>query len=95
MLNSKQRAHLKSLSSTMDVKIIIGKNGVSENLLKQIDDTLNANEIVKLKILKNNLFDNDETISEICEKLKCELVSHMGAKFVLYRATKEKMIKLP
>ncbi len=95
MLNSKQRKYLKSLSNTMDVKIIIGKNGISENLIKQIDDTLEANELVKLKILKNNLFDDKETIEEILEKTDSEQVSHMGSKFVIYRQSKDKIIDLP
>lgn len=95
MINSKQRKYLKSLANTIDPKIIIGKNGISENLLTQIDDTLEANEIVKIKILKNNLDDDQETIDNIIEKLNCEFVSHMGSKFVIYRQSKDKIITLP
>lgn len=95
MLNSKQRKYLKSLANTIDVKIIIGKNGISENLINQIKDTLYANELVKLKILKNNLFDDKDTINEILEKCHCELVSHMGSKFVIYKESDKKIINLP
>lgn len=95
MINSKQRKYLKSLANTIDPKIIIGKNGITKNLLEQINDTLEANEIVKIKILKNNLFDDKETIDEILEKLDAEFVSHMGSKFVIYRQSKEKIIELP
>lgn len=95
MINSKQRKYLKSLANRLDTKIIIGKNGISENLLTQIEDTLDANELVKIKILKNNLFDDKETIDEIIEKLNAEFVSHMGSKFVIYRQSKDKIIELP
>lgn len=95
MINSRQRSYLKSLANTMEVKIIIGKNGITDNLIKQIHDTLNANELVKIKILKNNLFDDKETIQEILEKLSADFVSHMGSKFVIYRQSKEKIIPLP
>lgn len=95
MINSKQRKYLKSLANTMDVKIIIGKNGVTDNLIKQIHDTLNANELVKLKILNNNLDDHDEIIQTIIDKLSAEYVSHLGNKFVIYRESKEKVIELP
>lgn len=95
MINSKQRKFLKSLANTMEPKIIIGKNGITENLLTQISDTLDANELVKIKILKNNLFDDEETVQQILEKLNCEFVSHMGSKFVIYRQSKEKIIELP
>ncbi|MDO4605005.1 MAG: ribosome assembly RNA-binding protein YhbY [Helcococcus sp.] len=95
MLNSKQRKYLKSLANTMDPKINIGKNGISENLITQINDTLTASELVKIKILNNNLEDHDEIINEIVEKTNCDLVSHMGNKFVIFKQSKEKIIKLP
>ncbi len=95
MINSKQRKHLKSLANTMDVKVIIGKNSVSETVLKQIDDTLNANELVKVKILNNNLDDHNEIVSYIIDQLDCEFVSHLGNKFVVYRESEDKLIDLP
>lgn len=67
MLNSKQRKYLKSLANTMDPKIIIGKNGISDNLITQINDTLTASELVKIKILNNNLDDHDQIINDILE----------------------------
>lgn len=95
MINPKQRKFLKSMANTLEPKIIIGKNGLSDNLYKQIHDTLNANELVKIKILNNNLDDHDEMIQKILEKLSAEFVSHVGSKFVIYRESKEKIIKLP
>lgn len=95
MINSKQRKHLKSLANTIEPKIIIGKNGITENLLIQIEETLEANELVKIKILKNNLFDDKDTVQEILEKLNAEFVSHMGSKFVIYRQSEDKIIELP
>lgn len=95
MINSKQRKHLKSLANTMDPKVIIGKNGITENLLTQIDDTLEANELVKIKILNNNLDDHNDLIQEILKELNAEFVSHMGNKFVIYRQSEDKIITLP
>lgn len=95
MLNSKQRKYLKSLANTMEPKINIGKNGISENLITQINDTLIASELVKIKILNNSLEDHDEMIDEIIEKTNSDLVSHMGNKFVIFKQSKEKIIKLP
>ncbi|WP_103981950.1 ribosome assembly RNA-binding protein YhbY [Helcococcus massiliensis] len=95
MINSKQRKHLKSLANTMDPKVIIGKNGITENLLTQIDDTLEANELVKIKILNNNLDDHNDLIQDILKELNAEFVSHMGNKFVIYRQSEDKIITLP
>ena len=95
MINSKQRKHLKSLANTLDPKVIIGKNGITENLLTQIDDTLEANELVKIKILNNNLDDHNDLIQEILKELNAEFVSHLGNKFVIYRQSEDKIITLP
>lgn len=95
MINSKQRKYLKSLANTMDPKVIIGKNGITENLLTQIDDTLEANELVKIKILNNNLDDHNYLIQDILNKLNAEFVSHLGNKFVIYRQSEDKIITLP
>ena len=79
----------------MDPKVIIGKNGITENLLTQIDDTLEANELVKIKILNNNLDDHNDLIQDILKELNAEFVSHMGNKFVIYRQSEDKIITLP
>lgn len=95
MLNSRQRKYLKSLANTANPKIIIGKNGITDNLIIQIDDTLEASELVKLKILNNNLDDHDELIKEILERTNSDFVSHVGSKFTIFRQSKNNIIQLP
>ena len=43
-MNSKQRAYLRGLANTMPAIFQVGKNGISENFIKQIDDALEARE---------------------------------------------------
>ncbi|MDO4779201.1 MAG: YhbY family RNA-binding protein [Tissierellia bacterium] len=95
MITSKQRSYLKSLANTMQPKVIIGKNSLTETVLKQIDDTLKAGELVKIKILNNNLDDHNEIVQTILKELNCEFVSHLGSKFVVYRESEDKLIQLP
>ena len=78
MITPKQRAKLKKISHGYKPLVNIGKGGISENTLKQIDDTLNKREIMKIKILNNNLDDRDMLIDEILTKLDCEFVRYMG-----------------
>ena len=54
-LTSKQRAQLRGLASTLDTIIHIGKDGISDNLIKQADDALEARELIKGKVLENSL----------------------------------------
>ena len=51
MLNSKQRAYLRSLATSMDTIFQIGKGGISEMMVTQLDATLEARELLKLRTL--------------------------------------------
>lgn len=86
---SKNRAQLKSLAQTLDASVIIGKSGLTENLIKQIDVTLEKRELVKVSILNNNMDDRTEMIDALCDQLQAELVQQIGNKVVLYRRNEE------
>lgn len=89
MLTGKQRAYLKSIANTMEPVFQIGKNGLTENFLKQVEEYLEAKEIVKIKVLNNSLLDAKEIASEIVEAIGAEFVQSLGNKFVIYKESKE------
>lgn len=95
MINSKQRSYLKSIANTLEAKINIGKNGLSENAIAQVDQILEANEIVKINVLNNNMDDQNDLVASLIDALDAEFVSHLGSKITLYRPSKKKIIQLP
>lgn len=96
MISSKQRSYLRSLANTMDPIFQLGKNGVEESFLKQIDDALEARELIKISILNNSGFESREASDIICQELGCEGVQAIGNKVVLYRkSSKKPKIELP
>jgi len=96
VITGKQRSYLKSLAHKIDPIFQIGKNGLTENFIKQLDEALEARELIKVKILKNSFLDATEVASELAERLGAEFVQSIGNKFVLYRESKEnKKIELP
>ena len=96
MLTSKQRSYLRSLANTMKPIFQLGKNGIEEGFLKQIDDALEARELIKLTVLNNSGFEAREASDIICEELGCEGVQAIGNKIVLYRkSSKKPRIELP
>lgn len=96
MLTGKQRSFLKSIANTMDPIFQIGKNGITDNFIKQVDDALEKREIIKIKVLNNSLLDAKEVASILAEKTNAEFVQSIGNKFVLYRESKKnKKIILP
>lgn len=85
MLTGKQRAMLKQEAHDFKPIINIGKFSITDQLLEAIDEALEARELVKVKILNNNLDDADYIIDTIVQKLDCEFVSHIGSIFTIYR----------
>ena len=90
MITSKQRAYLRGLANKMEPIFQIGKGGINENLIKQLDDALEARELIKLHILDTAFMDSRETLSELAEVLGAEPVQAIGSKIVLYRESENK-----
>ncbi|QNO13592.1 ribosome assembly RNA-binding protein YhbY [Alkalicella caledoniensis] len=95
MLTSKQKKHLKSLANTLDSIFQVGKNDLSENLIKQLDDALEARELIKIKILKNSIVKKDDAAEEIAKATNSEVVQILGSVITLYRKSKKSRIELP
>lgn len=84
------------MANTMEPLFQIGKNGLSDNFIKQVEEALEVREIIKIKVLNNSLLNTTEVARELTEKTDSEFVQSIGSKFVIYKESKEnKNIKLP
>ena len=90
MLTSKQRAYLRSLANSAETILQVGKEGISENLIKQVDDALTARELIKGRVLENSLLTARGAAEELAVAARCEVVQVIGSKFVLYRMQHDK-----
>ncbi len=96
MLTSKQRAYLKSLSNPIDTILIVGKDGVTPEVVTQARTALAARELIKCKILETTGISVKEVAAEIAESTRAEIVLVIGNKFILYKKNgKDPKIKLP
>ena len=84
-LTSKQRAQLRGIANTIDTIVHIGKDGITDNLVKQANDALEAREIIKCRVLENSLLTAREACDELSRLTRSEQVQVIGTKFVLYR----------
>ena len=90
-LTSKQRAQLRGLANSIDTILQIGKDGIGENLIKQADDALEARELIKGRVLENNIeYDARAAAAELAKATRSEVVQVIGTKFVLYRESHSK-----
>ena len=89
-LTSKQRAQLRGLANGIDTILIIRKDGIGDNLIKQADDALEARELIKGKVLENSLLSAREAAEALAPVTRSEVVQVIGTKFVLYRPSHRK-----
>ena len=95
MITTKQRAYLRSLGQKLDPIFQVGKSGVTPELIKAIDDALEARELIKLNLLGNCEEDIREVCEKICSRTHSDPVQVIGHRFVIYRAAQEPKIVLP
>lgn len=96
MLTSKQRAYLRSLANPLDTILMVGKSGMSPELVKQADDALTARELIKGRALETAPLPPRDAAEELARETGAEVVQVIGTRFVLYRRhPKEPKIVLP
>ena len=96
MLTGKQRSYLKSLAHNIDPLFQVGKNGITENFITQIDEALETRELIKIKVLNNSFLEAKDVAVELIEEVNAEFVQSIGNKFTIYRESEEnKKIELP
>lgn len=95
-LTSKQRAYLRSIGHVQNAILQVGKGGIGDNFIKQVDDALEAREIIKITVLETALTSARSVCDEICAAVGAEPVQCIGNKVVIYRESREnKKIELP
>ena len=89
-LTSKQRAQLRSLATNLDTIVHVGKDGIGDNLIKQVNDALEARELIKGRVLETSLMSAREAAEALAPRTRSEVVQVIGSKFVLYRMQHDK-----
>ena len=84
-LTSKQRAQLRGMAANLDTIVHVGKDGIGETLVKQVNDALEARELIKGRVLENSMYTAREAAEELKVAARCEVVQVIGSKFVLFR----------
>ncbi|MBR2099795.1 MAG: ribosome assembly RNA-binding protein YhbY [Eubacterium sp.] len=92
-MTSKERASLRAKANGLEPIIQIGKEGITDNLISQIDDTLDVRELIKIRVhLETCPKTPKELAPELAEKLGAEVIQVIGGVIVLYREADEERI---
>jgi len=85
MLTAQNRAKLRSLATNLKDLVFIGKEGLSNNVVDQINDNLYAHELIKVKVQRSVVDEIKEMATDIENKCNCEVVAIIGSKILLYK----------
>lgn len=88
-MTSKQRAKLRSMAQSYDTIFFIGKAGLSDEIINQLENAINARELIKLGVQESCEYSAREAADIIAPKLKAEVVAVIGRKFVLWRRSRD------
>ena len=95
-MTSKQRAYLRGLANDYEPIVHVGKGGLSDTVIKQADDALEARELIKGRVLETAPQSAREVADEVAAAVGAETVQVIGRTFVLYRRrAEEPTIVLP
>lgn len=96
MITSKQRSFLRGLAHDLEPTVYIGKSGMTDNIVKEMEIGLEMRELVKVKLQEGCDLTPKDAANILADILKAEYVQAIGRKFTLYRQSKEhKQIELP
>lgn len=86
-LSTKQIAHLRGLAHSLNPVVMIGNNGLTESVLKEIELNLNAHELIKVQVAGDDRDARKALYLEVCAKTSALAVHHIGKQLVFYRAS--------
>ncbi|MES2580081.1 MAG: ribosome assembly RNA-binding protein YhbY [Pseudomonadota bacterium] len=86
-LSTKQIAHLRGLAHSLNPVVMIGNNGLTESVLKEIELNLNAHELIKVQVAGDDRDARKALYLEVCTKTNAVAVHHIGKQLIFYRAS--------
>jgi len=96
MYTNKQTRYLRSLAHALKPVVRIGQRGVTAGVTEELEQALQAHELVKIKIEAGDRATRKTLIAQLCEMSGAHLVQSIGNVAVMYRHNEEKpKIELP
>lgn len=94
-LKETQKRFLRKHAHQLKPVVIIGEKGFTENVLNELNQTLEHHELIKVRVNAGDRDQRDELIGTLCKKACCNLVQRIGHIAILYRPAKKPRLKLP
>jgi RNA-binding protein len=84
-LTSRECSGLRSAAHALRPIVLIGGNGLTEAVLKEIDCALTAHGLIKLRVAEDDRKLRGAMLTTLCEILSCAPVQHLGKTLIVFR----------
>lgn len=84
-LTSQERSALRAAAHPLHPVVLIGDRGLSTSVLDEIDRSLKAHELIKVRVAGAERADREAMLQTICDSLSCAPVHHLGKTLIIYR----------
>ena len=99
VLNSRQIRHLRGLGHHLLPAVMVGREGVTDQVVASLEDSIKAHELIKVKIQQNSPQDRSEVAELLAKRSVAAVVQILGRTILLYRPNRdlpaERAIQLP
>ena len=95
MLNTKQIAHLKALSHSLNPVVHVGHKGLTDSVINEILVSIKAHELIKIKLQEKDKIKKKLLLDEICKKINGQAINQIGMQIVFFKASDPSKIILP
>ena len=93
MISTKQRSKLKAMANTLRPLVTIGKDELTDNVIKEIETALYHHELVKVAALQSCETPAKVMCQQVCDVLACDPVQCVGNRFVVYKFSSKENIE--
>jgi len=95
MLNPKQISYLKGLSHSLNPVVYIGHKGLTDSVVNEIEVSLRAHELIKIKLQEKDKSKRKLLLDEICKKINAQAINLIGLQIVIFKASEPPKILFP
>ncbi|WP_053936321.1 ribosome assembly RNA-binding protein YhbY [Amantichitinum ursilacus] len=84
-LTADQRRYLRGLAHHLNPVVMIGNNGLTDSVIREIAVNLDAHELIKVRVLGDDRALREQFLQQICTDLSAEPVQHLGKLLIIFR----------
>lgn len=89
-LDARMRSALRARAHRLDPVVMVGDGGLTPAVLQEIASSLEAHELIKIRVAGDERDERDAILRRICDELRAAPVQHIGKILVVYRPAAEK-----